>query len=132
MFLYFNEVECVVINFTDISTYQRLKIQEENNNLLKTLNASVHHEMVVPLKVNIEMAERLKKSLKKFPYERKLIENILISSNMVLLHANDFLDQTLIERGVFVPCFIEGSIYEAIEETTSIVKMGLKSRLLVI
>ena len=88
--------------------------------------------MVVPLKVNIEMAERLKKSLKKFPYERKLIENILISSNMVLLHANDFLDQTLIERGVFVPCFIEGSIYEAIEETTSIVKMGLKSRLLVI
>ena len=51
---------------------------------------------------------------------------------MVLLHANDFLDQTLIERGVFVPCFIEGSIYEAIEETTSIVKMGLKSRLLVI
>ena len=51
---------------------------------------------------------------------------------MVLLHANDFLDQTLIEKGVFVPCFIEGSIYEAIEETTSIVKMGLKSRLLVI
>ena len=63
MNLNFNEEECVVINFTDISTYQRLKIQEENNNLLKTLNASVHHEMVVPLKVNIEMAMRLKKSL---------------------------------------------------------------------
>ena len=89
--------------------------------MLKTLNASVHHEMVVPLRVNLEMAQRLKKSLIKFPYERKLCENILISSNMVLLHANDFLDQTLIEKGIFVPCYTDGFIIEAIQETISIV-----------
>ena len=59
MKLSFNEVECRVINFTDITSYIRLKHEEEVNNLLKTLNASVHHEMVVPLKVNIEMADRL-------------------------------------------------------------------------
>ena len=92
MNLLYSEEDCVVINFTDISTFQKLKVQEENVNLLKTLNASVHHEMVVPLKVNIEMAERLKSSLSKFPFERRLCESILISSNMVLLHANDFLD----------------------------------------
>ena len=104
MNLLYSEEDCVVINFTDISTFQKLKVQEENVNLLKTLNASVHHEMVVPLKVNIEMAERLKSSLSKFPFERRLCESILISSNMVLLHANDFLDQTLIEKGIFEPC----------------------------
>ena len=54
--LNFNDEEWFVISFTDISTYQRLKHEEEVNNLLKTLNASVHHEMLVPLRVNVEMA----------------------------------------------------------------------------
>ena len=67
MKLSFNEVESTVINFTDITSYIRLKHEEEVNNLLKTLNASVHHEMVVPLRVNIEMADRLKSKLKNFP-----------------------------------------------------------------
>ena len=67
MKLSFNEVESRVINFTDITSYIRLKHEEEVNNLLRTLNASVHHEMVVPLRVNIEMADRLKDKLKKFP-----------------------------------------------------------------
>ena len=67
MKLSFNEVESRVINFTDITSYIRLKHEEEVNNLLRTLNASVHHEMVVPLRVNIEMADRLKDKLKKIP-----------------------------------------------------------------
>ena len=67
MKLSFNEVESRVINFTDITSYIRLKHEEEVNNLLRTLNASVHHEMVVPLRVNIEMADRLKNKLKNFP-----------------------------------------------------------------
>ena len=67
MKLSFNEVESTVINFTDITSYIRLKHEEEVNNLLKTLNASVHHEMVVPLRVNIEMADRLKSKLTNFP-----------------------------------------------------------------
>ena len=67
MKLNFNEVESRVINFTDITSYIRLKHEEEVNNLLKTLNASVHHEMVVPLKVNIEMADRLKSGLRNSP-----------------------------------------------------------------
>ena len=75
----------------------------------------------MPLRVNIEMALRLKKSLKKFPVERKLCENILISSNIVLLHANDFLDQMLIEKGVFAPCYSETSILDAIVETVTII-----------
>ena len=84
----------------------------------------------MPLRVNIEMALRLKKSLKKFPVERKLCENILISSNIVLLHANDFLDQMLIEKGVFAPCFSDGLILDAIAETVTIIEMSIDNRLL--
>ena len=89
----------LLINMTDISAYIGLKKQQEINTLLKTLNASVHHEMIVPLQVNVDMAKRLKKSLKKFPSEKRLAENIIISSQLVLLHSHDFLDKQLIEKG---------------------------------
>ena len=101
--LNFNEKESTVINFTDVSDFYQLKQKEDANNLLKTLIASVHHEMVVPLKVNVEMAERLSIKLTDFPSELKLVENILIASNIVLMHAHDFIDQRLIEKGSFVP-----------------------------
>ena len=61
-----------MFNFTDITTYKRLKQEEETNNMLKTLNTSVHHEMIAPLRANVEMAERLSKCLKKFPQQRKM------------------------------------------------------------
>ena len=76
----FKDIECTVINFTDISSYKRLKQEEETNHLLKTLNASVHHEMITPLKANIDIAERLIKCLKKFAQQKKMAETILISS----------------------------------------------------
>ena len=59
--------------------------------------------MVVPLKVNVEMAERLINNLANMPAEKKLAENILIASNIVLMHAHDFIDQRLMEKGSFVP-----------------------------
>ena len=62
--LIYNTSECQVLNFTDISTYKRLKQKEESNNLLKTLNASVHHEMIAPLKTNLAMTGRLLRILK--------------------------------------------------------------------
>ena len=54
----------------------------------------------------------------------------MISSNIVLLHANDFLDQMLIEKGVFAPCFSEGSILDAVVETVTIIEMSIDNRLL--
>ena len=84
----FGDQESSVINFTDITAFKRLKHEEETNNLLKTLNASIHHEMIVPLKINVDLGTRLKKCLKKFPHEKKLAETITISSNIVMLHAH--------------------------------------------
>ena len=56
----------------------------------------------------------------------------MISSNIVLLHANDFLDQMLIEKGVFAPCISDGSILDAIVETVTIIEMSISNRLLTI
>ena len=54
--LVINEKECLVLNLTDITAYQRLKNEREKSSLLSTLNTSVHHEMIGPLKINVEMA----------------------------------------------------------------------------
>ena len=61
--LVFNEKECQVLHFTDVTTYVRLKEQEETNRLLKAINIFVHHEMLAPLRSNIQIAQRLKKTL---------------------------------------------------------------------
>ena len=63
----FNEKECWVINFTDITAYKRLKLEEETTRLLKTLNASVHHEMITPLRANVDISERLVRCLEQLP-----------------------------------------------------------------
>ena len=48
-----------MINFSDITAYKRLEQEEEMNRLLKTLNTSVHHEMLTPLKANVDIAKRM-------------------------------------------------------------------------
>ena len=62
--LIFNDKECQVINFTDITTYKRLEQEEETNRLLTTLNETVHHSMIGPLKSNLGSSMRLFRKLK--------------------------------------------------------------------
>ena len=77
--LIFNDQECQVINFTDITTYKRLKSEEESNRLLKTLNATVHHEMLAPLKSNLELSMRLIRSVKG-KSQKEMAQMIFIST----------------------------------------------------
>ena len=118
--LFFNEKECQVLNFTEITAYKRLEQERETNKLLKTLNASVHHEMLTPLKANVEMAERLYRCLHSFPHEKKLAQTISYTSRLLLLHANDLLDHRIIEKGGFMPDYDSGSVTEAILEIVKI------------
>ena len=124
----FDEQECLVVNFTDISAYVNLQEQQESYNLLKTLNAQVHHEMIVPLKVNIEMAQILLDDKTITDSQRKLVANILVASNLVMLHAHDFLDQSLIEKGVFMPQYSVVSPIQVIKNTIKIVELTLEQR----
>ena len=47
---------------------------------------------------------------------------------MVMLHAHDFLDKSLIEKGVFVPHYSATSLENIIVETLSIIHITLEAR----
>ena len=61
--LRFNDKECIVFNFQDITTYKKLKHEEDKGKLLSTLCSSVHHEMIGPLKGIVTMAVLLIRKL---------------------------------------------------------------------
>ena len=59
---------------------------------MKTLNTTVHHEMLAPLRANVDICKRLLENFKYEEASKKLIQIILVSSQMVMMHANDLLD----------------------------------------
>ena len=67
-----DDKECRIINFTDISAYKMLEQQQETNRILKALNASVHHEMLAPLKANVDLCKLLIKNLQNKKQEMRM------------------------------------------------------------
>ena len=59
---------------------------------MKTLNTTVHHEMLAPLRANVDICKRLLDYVKYDEISKKLVQIILVSSQMVMMHANDLLD----------------------------------------
>ena len=57
-----------------------------------------------------------------------MIQIILVSSQMVLLHANDLLDQRIIQEGCFVPLYTSGSLLDSINEMIDLVNSTLASK----
>ena len=108
--LSFNDLDCQVINFTEITTYKKLEQAQETSRLLRAMNASAHHEMLGPLKANIDISTRLVKQLKDQEELKRMSQTILISSQLVLLHANDLLDSEVLKHGRFVPAYGSDSV----------------------
>ena len=115
----FNDQESQIISITDLSAYIKLKKEEDTVHFLSALNASVHHEMITPIKTTIDIAKRLLKKFLKIPQERKMIETILLASQFILLHAHDFLDKQIIEHGSFIAlnqrCRIDVAVAEMVQ-----------------
>ena len=110
-----------------MTTAKRLKEQEEKAKLMSTLYQSVHHEMLSPLKNNVEAAVRLIRNLKD-KHLREIAQIILICSKSVLLHANDLLDLKFLQNGKFEPAYVHGSVYQAILEIVKIICLTLVGR----
>ena len=91
MKIFFEGKESELLTFIDMTVHKRLQTQEIKNELLITLNASMHHEIVTPIKVNIEMAERLME-LRDLSRLREMAKIVCISSKLQLFYANDLLD----------------------------------------
>ena len=106
----YDGTECQVLNFKDITVKRRLKIEEEKSRLLNTVWSSVHHEMLGPLKSNIDFAKILLDKLETDSYLHRIAQLILISSNLVVFHANTMLDFQYLQNGNFQPSYSFESI----------------------
>ena len=101
MDLIFNDKECQVLSFTDVTLFQHLKQEKQTNNLLKTLTASVSHEMLAPLNSTIEIAQMLMEECKSKRHE-KMLKMIITANRLVMCHSNDLLDYNVLEYGTLV------------------------------
>ena len=72
--------------------------------------------MLTPVKTMIEISQRLLKKMSNFPQEKNMVRTMLLSSQFIMMHVNDFLDQQLIEYGNFAPYFDTGRLEDAIME----------------
>ena len=66
------------------------------------INATVHHEMLSPLKSNIMLSKRLlEEEMIKQQRANNMIKTISVSSQLLLHHSNDLLDYHVIGKGAF-------------------------------
>ena len=84
--LVFYSQPCQVICFTDITSYKLLHQKEEKNRLLVSLNTTVHHEMLAPLKANMDISMYLFHNIT-VKRLKKMSELIYITSKIIFLHA---------------------------------------------
>ena len=61
-----------------------------------------------------------------------MAQTIVVSSNLVLFHANDLLDQEVIKSGMFSPAYRYESVADAVIEIIKIMNWTLQSRNLII
>ena len=81
--------------------------------MMQTLYSSIHHEMIGPLKNNVNLIEQLMRLLDNIN-TKKLAQMIMISSKLVLLQANDLMDMQFLQRGKFRPAMGTGKISNVI------------------
>ena len=53
---------------------------------------------------------------------------MLLSSQFIMMHVNDFLDQQLIEHGNFAPYFDTGRLEDAIMEIVQMMNFSIHQR----
>ena len=61
------------MNFIDVTAFIKLKQEKESNELLKQLNTTVHHEMLAPLRANVDICQRLLRKLRSNEEAKKLV-----------------------------------------------------------
>ena len=122
----FDDTECQMLNFTNITSFHKFKQEEQKSKLLQALNTTIHHEMLSPLTTNVMIADRLLKTVEKEQH-LQLIRLIMTCSNLALFHANDLLDYKIIQNGSFQPTFTSESVVEAILQTIQILEYTIQN-----
>ena len=80
--------------------------------------------MIGPLKSNLSLAMRLIRKLKKNIELREAAKTIFVTTQMLMLHANDLLDLRIIEQGTFLPTYVETNAKDKIMEVINVVRFA--------
>ena len=75
----------------------------------------MYHEILTPIKVNIEIAERLM-VLQDFTLLKEMAKVICVSSKLQLFHANNLLDYRILQNRSFSPVLSLSSVTDALVE----------------
>jgi len=100
--LLYNNQECKVATFRNVTERKKLAKIEASNKLLHMLTSSVTHEMLTPLKCMISFAAVIIKELKNSPrlQEAKLL---MTTAKLLLSQVKLLLDKNMIEHDLFLP-----------------------------
>ena len=92
------------------------------------LNTMTHHEMLAPLNAQMDISRSLFENSTSYK-NKKMAQLLNLSSNMLMLHTQDLLDQRIIENGSFKPCFTLGSVKNVILDIVNLVNLTLTKQL---
>ena len=67
---------------------------------------------------------RLIRKLKKNTVLKQAAKSIFVTTQMLMLHANDLLDLRIIEQGSFLPTYVETDAKEKIMEVINVVRFA--------
>ena len=89
------------------------------------MNASIHHEMLTPLAINVELADRLQQQVTSDEH-KDMAQVLIVNSKIIMFHVNDLLDSKVIQVGKFVPEKTHQYVGKTIQEITNIISWTLK------
>ena len=89
------------------------------------MNASIHHEMLTPLAINVELADRLQQQVTSDEH-KDMAQVLIVNSKIIMFHVNDLLDSKVIQVGKFVPAKTHQYVGKTIQEITNIISWTLK------
>ena len=81
----YNNLDCHVLNFLDMTSYFNLEQQKEKYRMIRMLNTTIHHEMIAPLKAQTDISKCLFDNSENFE-SKQMAKTIYVSSQMLLLH----------------------------------------------
>ena len=124
----FAQRQCLLLNFSDITSYKKLEQEQEKTRLLYMLNTMTHHEMLAPLNAQMDISKSLFENSTSYK-NKKMAQLLNLSSHMLMLHTQDLLDQRIIEYGSFKPCYTLGSVKNVIIDIVNLVNLTLTKQL---
>ena len=104
-----------------------MQAEENKNRQLRSFNSSMQHEILTPLKINVQVAEGLSE-IKDLDKVKEMAQVISVSSKIMLLHANSSLDHLLIQNGTFKPNHVYCNVAMAILEVIELVRWTIRNK----